>query len=108
MTYILIAYTNIRELIPGYPDAAMRQHIRTNAMKLDSLEHEQFVRDQYFENLNRIISGEVPEMYMNDTSGMVDSQGYKFYSLHQRFHIKTTGRSRRAVQAQCPGRWTGK
>jgi murein DD-endopeptidase MepM/ murein hydrolase activator NlpD len=78
LTYILIAYTNIRELIPGYPDAVMRQHIRTNAMKLDSLEYEQSVRDQYFENLNRIITGEVPELYMNDTSGMVDSHDINF------------------------------
>lgn len=72
ITYILIAFTNIRELIPGYPDASMRQHIRTNAMKLDSLEYEQSVRDQYFENLNRIISGDQPELYMNDTVGMAD------------------------------------
>lgn len=78
ITYTMIAFTSIRELIPGYPDAAMRQHIRTNAMKLDSLEHEQYVRDQYFDNLNRIISGEVPEMYMNDTSGMVDSRDISF------------------------------
>jgi murein DD-endopeptidase MepM/ murein hydrolase activator NlpD len=72
ITYILIAFTNIRELIPGYPDAAMRQHIRTNAMKLDSLEYEQSIRDKYFENLNRIISGDQPELYMNDTVGMAD------------------------------------
>lgn len=78
ITYVLIAFTNIRELIPGYPDASMRQHIRTNAMKLDSLEYEQSVRDQYFDNLNRIISGEIPEMYMNDTSGMVDSYDINF------------------------------
>lgn len=78
ITYILIAFTNIRELIPGYPDAAMRQEIRTNAMKIDSLEYEQTIRDQYFENLNRIISGEAPEMYMNDTSGMVDAQNINF------------------------------
>ncbi len=78
ITYILIAYTNIREVIPGYPDAVMRQHIRTNAMKLDSLEHEQAIRDQYFENLNRIISGDIPEMYMNDTSGMADSHEINF------------------------------
>jgi len=78
ITYILIAFTNIRELIPGYPDAAMRQEIRTNAMKIDSLEYEQTVRDQYFENLNRIISGEAPEMYINDTSGMVDAQNINF------------------------------
>jgi len=78
ITYILIAFTNIRELIPGYPDAAMRQQIRTNAMKIDSLEFEQTIRDQYFENLNRIISGEAPEMYMNDTTGMVDAQNINF------------------------------
>jgi murein DD-endopeptidase MepM/ murein hydrolase activator NlpD len=78
ITFVLIAFTNIRELIPGYPDAAMRQQIRTNAMKIDSLEYEQSVRDQYFENLNRIISGEAPEMYMNDTTGMVDAQNINF------------------------------
>jgi len=78
ITYSLIAYTNIRELIPGYPDAAMRQHIRTNAMKLDSLEHEQAIRDQYFDNLKRIISGEVPELFMNDTTGMADSRNVSF------------------------------
>lgn len=78
ITYSLIAYTNIRELIPGYPDATMRQHIRTNAMKLDSLENEQAIRDQYFDNLKRIISGEVPELYMNDTAGMVDSRSISF------------------------------
>jgi murein DD-endopeptidase MepM/ murein hydrolase activator NlpD len=78
ITYILIAFTNIRELIPGYPDAAMRQQIRTNAMKVDSLEYEQSVRDQYFDNLNRIISGEIPENYMNDTSGLVDSHEVTF------------------------------
>jgi len=77
-TYVLIAFTNIRELIPGYPDAAMRQHIRSNAMKLDSLEYEQSVRDRYFDNLNRIISGDMPEMYMNDTSGLADSREINF------------------------------
>lgn len=78
ITYILIAFTSIRELIPGYPDAAMRQHIRTNAMKLDSLEYEQTVRDLYFENLNRIISGDQPELYMNDTATMADPRDISF------------------------------
>jgi murein DD-endopeptidase MepM/ murein hydrolase activator NlpD len=78
VVYSLIAYTNIRELIPGYPDAAMRQHIRTNAMKLDSLEYEQAIRDQYFENLKRIITGEAPDNYMNDTSGLVDQREITF------------------------------
>lgn len=76
--FSLIAYTNIRELVPGYPDAAMRQHIRENAMKVDSLEYEQAIRDQYFENLRRIISGEMPENYMNDTMGMINPQEITF------------------------------
>ena len=76
--FSLIAYTNIRELIPGYPDAIMRQNIRQNAMKVDSLEYEQAIRDQYFDNLKRIISGETPENYLNDTSGMIDAQEITF------------------------------
>ena len=76
--YSLVAYTNIRELIPGYPDAAMRQQIRENAMKVDSLKYEQAIRDQYFDNLKRIISGEMPENYMNDTTGMSDVQEITF------------------------------
>lgn len=78
IVYSLIAFTNIREFIPGYPDAAMRQHIRSNAMKLDSLEYEQAIRDQYFDNLNRIITGEAPENYMNDTTGVVDQKEIAF------------------------------
>ncbi|MEZ5070202.1 MAG: M23 family metallopeptidase [Bacteroidales bacterium] len=79
LVYVLVAYTSIREFIPGYPDAAMRQHIRQNAIRLDSLEYEQMVRDQYFGNLRAIISGEMPEQYLNDSSGTHDVQGISFY-----------------------------
>jgi murein DD-endopeptidase MepM/ murein hydrolase activator NlpD len=78
VVYSLIAYTDLRELIPGYPDAAMRQHIRENVMKLDSLEYEQAIRDQYFENLKRIITGEAPENYLNDTTGLVNQKEITF------------------------------
>ena len=78
IVYVIIAYTSIREFIPGYPDATMRQNIRENAMKLDSLEYEQEIRDQYFDNLMRIISGEAPEDYMNDTTGVTSTQDINF------------------------------
>lgn len=78
IVYSLIAFTAIREFIPGYPDAAMRQNIRQNAMKLDSLEYEQAIRDQYFDNMKRIITGEMPENYMNDTTGVVKPQDITF------------------------------
>ena len=59
-TSSLIAFTNIREFIPGYPDIMMRRNILMSAIRLDSLERELELRDKYFANLNAIISGKQP------------------------------------------------
>ncbi len=60
ITTALITFTNLREFIPGYPDGNTLRHMRMNVIKLDSLEDELSLRDQYFRNLNAIISGEEP------------------------------------------------
>lgn len=60
LIWSLIAYTNIREFIPNYPDVNMRRAIVMNAIMLDSLEHEIDVRDKYFADLNAVISGKQP------------------------------------------------
>ena len=67
---VLIAFTPIREFIPGYPDGNMRRNIITNVYKLDSLEHEIEIRDRYFESINTIIRGGTPLSFENaqDTS----------------------------------------
>ncbi len=65
LIYITIAYTPIRELIPGYPNAEMRNNIVQNAILLDSLKEELRYRDQFFMNLNQIISGQSPQDYLN-------------------------------------------
>ena len=69
-TTCLIAFTNLREFIPGYPDVAMRRNIILSALRLDSLEKELVLRDKYFANLNAIIAGEKPlEIYtVRDTT----------------------------------------
>jgi len=59
-TTSLIAFTNLREFIPGYPDVAMRRNILMSAIRLDSLDREIALRDKYFANLNDIISGKKP------------------------------------------------
>lgn len=56
----LIAFTNLREFIPGYPDITMRRDIIMNAILLDSLEREIRIRDKYFEDMNAVISGRQP------------------------------------------------
>lgn len=60
LTTVLISFTNLREFIPGYPDGNTRRNIIMNAIRLDSLENELELRDQYFANLNAIISGREP------------------------------------------------
>jgi murein DD-endopeptidase MepM/ murein hydrolase activator NlpD len=61
----LIAFTNLREFIPGYPDVAMRRNILISALRLDSLDRQLALRDKYFANLSAIISGNQPaEMYV--------------------------------------------
>lgn len=59
-TALLIAFTNVREFIPGYPDVEMRRNILMSAIRLDSLNYELELRDKYFANLNAIISGNPP------------------------------------------------
>jgi murein DD-endopeptidase MepM/ murein hydrolase activator NlpD len=59
-TTILIAFTNLREFIPGYPNVNMRRNILMSAIRLDSLDREMAIRDKYFANLTAIISGGQP------------------------------------------------
>lgn len=78
-TTALIAFTNLREFIPGYPDVTMRRNILVSAIRLDSLERELALRDKYFANLNTIISGRKPEglFSMQDTSGKYKTVSFK-------------------------------
>jgi murein DD-endopeptidase MepM/ murein hydrolase activator NlpD len=79
-TVSLIAFTNLREFIPGYPDVTIRRNILMNAIRLDSLEKELALRDKYFLNLNAIIAGKQPaEIYqVQDTAG-----GYRNISFRK-------------------------
>ena len=59
----IIAFTPVRELIPGYPDQNTVRNIHMNDFRLDSLENELEKRDIYFQNIRAIISGETPPEY---------------------------------------------
>lgn len=63
LVIVLMAFTPLRELIPGYPNETMRRKIVQSALRLDSLEKKIKLRDQYFANLNALISGEEPIKY---------------------------------------------
>ena len=60
---ILIAFTPIREFIPGYPDGSLRRDLIMNAVLLDSLENEIRIREQFLENIRDIVAGREPRKF---------------------------------------------
>ena len=70
LTVLMIAYTPIREFIPGYPSSEVRQMIVHNAVLVDSLEDQLQIRDNYFDKIRTLIEGEVPQDpdFVADTS----------------------------------------
>lgn len=56
----LVAFTPIRELIPGFPSSDLRNNIIKNALAVDSLEHEIEIRDKYFRDFRRMLAGDDP------------------------------------------------
>ena len=78
LTFILIAYTSVRELIPGYPDSKLRREIVMNALKLDSLQHELEIRDKYFTNIGNIITGHDPVIKVDAKNQPIETKDIKF------------------------------
>ena len=57
LTILLIAFTDLREFIPGYPDGNMRQMIAQNALRVDSLENELLKSDRFFKSIRLVLNG---------------------------------------------------
>ena len=58
--FCVIAFTPIRILIPGYPDARSKHDAIKNAITIDSLENVLTKWELYSENLRRVVDGQEP------------------------------------------------
>jgi murein DD-endopeptidase MepM/ murein hydrolase activator NlpD len=54
----IVAFTPLREYIPGYADVSIRKNLVALSEKTDSLNEALHERDAYMENLHRILSGQ--------------------------------------------------
>ena len=57
ITSIIIAFTPLREYIPGYTDTNLNREVYQLNLRADSLEKEMRKKDIYFQNLQKIVSG---------------------------------------------------
>lgn len=60
LSFVVIAFTPLRNLIPGYPDAEFRRQRAEEKMKVDSLERSIYRWELYSENLRKVVFGEKP------------------------------------------------
>ena len=58
LTIMLIAFTNLREFIPGYPDQHQRRQLTQNALRIDSLIEEVQKRDRFLYSIQMVLRGE--------------------------------------------------
>src|SRR6266487_541924 len=59
LTTILIAFTGLREYIPGYADVKMKRQMYNLILKADSLQMALNSRELYLQNIKNIINGEI-------------------------------------------------
>jgi lipoprotein NlpD len=73
LTSVIIILTPIRNYLPGYLDAEVREKILKNAMMVDSLEDKIAMQSRYLENLTDILSGNIS---IDSIQEMDDSVSY--------------------------------
>ncbi len=66
LVFVLIAYTPLKEFIPGYPDGETHTNIIKNVYRLDSLEYNARINQQYIDNIKAILDGKTPKDYLVD------------------------------------------
>ncbi len=59
---LLIAYTGLKEYIPGFPDGNERILMVRNVNRVDSLIQEIEKRDEFFKSIKAVVQGEIPPM----------------------------------------------
>lgn len=57
VTTFIIAFTPLREYVPGYTDTNLNREVYLLSLRADSLEKEMHKRDVYFDNMRKIVEG---------------------------------------------------
>lgn len=68
LTTILIAFTPLREYIPGYSSTALKKEATNLNFKTDSLQQVIRMNEQYFESIKRVLTGDVATVEFNKDS----------------------------------------
>lgn len=79
-TTYLIAFTSLRELIPGYSSAKLKKQATELNLKTDSLQRVISLNEQYYSSIKRVLTGDVKTVQFNRDS-IVDAAGKDIAAL---------------------------
>lgn len=68
LTILLIAFTPLREFIPGYSSAKLKKQATELSFKTDSLQQVIAVNEKYFSSIRRVLTGDVKTVDFNKDS----------------------------------------
>ncbi|MEC3906285.1 M23 family metallopeptidase [Tamlana sp. 2201CG12-4] len=68
LTYLLIAFTPLREYIPGYSSTALKKKATELSFKTDSLQQVIFMNDRYYQSIRKVLTGDVSAVGFNKDS----------------------------------------
>lgn len=68
VTTLIIAYTPLREYIPGYSSVKLKQKATELSLKTDSLQQVINVNEQYLSSIRKVLSGDLPAVNFNKDS----------------------------------------
>ncbi|PKQ62733.1 peptidase M23 [Labilibaculum filiforme] len=78
---LFIAFTPLREYIPGYPDGEMRRNIENNAILVDSLIVELDKKDRFFQGIRNVVSGNDFDNVVENADDSIVDPKYKDLSF---------------------------
>lgn len=70
----LVVFTPLRELIPGYGTAEMRQHARLNSLRLTALQDSLRAQQRYMTQIRQLMMGQVDSAFVAEATGQPPEQ----------------------------------
>lgn len=95
ITTFLIAFTGLREYIPGYADLATQRRVYTLVQRTDSMERKLRSRDVFLANIRNIVNGNVA-----DTSAKAQPANEKKQNVHTLQKSQEDAELRKMIESQ--------
>lgn len=97
ITTFIIAFTGLREYIPGYSDVNTKRRVYNLMLKTDSMDEALRARDQYINNIRNVIEGNVSG---TDTNHVTAKTTASVDTIHKLYKSKEDEKLRKEIESQ--------